>query len=346
MKKTLAFALALIMTLSLAACGQTDDSKKKKSDSSDSSSVTDSSSDESEEETTTTTTTAETTTTTTTTPETTTTADTEPAKEYSIAGIVGDWYIDGDPAAAHISVHEDGTFESFLASGTLEYTGTVTAGVYDLGALGGEGEYFSFTSDDKGEISVAFFVPYSDAEVVEFTSVGNVSQHFLPAQEKFDMPEGMPYDYSCPLNKTNGVDLHISQDGRLEGLFVGYDLNDKNERVVIYSHFAGFLGSLNDEGSGVYSMEITNISTVKGLPNQLSNFYNYVSEEDSMDVSDVYGSIGLFKGEKLYLYPQGTKFDDLPEELTKRIKEQEEKSDKISDIYLYAENAGLAFRSA
>lgn len=347
MKKTLALALALVMTLSLAACGDDEESssKKKKAKNSSSSSAVESSS---QEETTTTTTTSapETTTTTETTTTETTTTVTEPEKEYSVSAVVGDWYIEGDPTAAHISVHEDGTFESFLASGSLEYEGTVKAGHYDLDdENGGEGDYFCFATDDKGESSFAFYVPYTDAQAVEFTTSGAVKLHFLPAQEPFEMPEGMPYNYSAALNKSNGIDLHIEPNGKFEGLYLDYDLNDKNERVEVFSHFAGFFGPVKDEGDGIYSMKITNITTIKGTPADTSYFANYVGA-DAIDVSERFGSLGLLTGDTLYLYPQGTKFDAMPADIVKRIKDAEEKDDMISDYYLCHEEAGLAFRSA
>ena len=348
MKKLLAFTLALAAVLSLAACGDTDDdsSRKKSKKAKDSSSVSSALDSSSDEETTTTTTTAsETTATTTTTAAETTATAAEPEKEYSIAAIVGDWYIDGDPNTAHLSIHEDGTFESYLATGGLEYKGTVTAGVYDLGDLAEKGEYFCFKNDDRGESSFAFYIPYTESQAVEFTTAGSVSLHFLPLQEEFELPENMPFSYSCNLNKSSGIDLLVNADGSFEGLYLGYDLNDKNERVEVFSHFTGQLSSLKDEGNGCYSMMIESIKAIKGVPDESSSFKTYVTSK-AMDVSDRFGTIGLFKGDTLYLYQQGTKYDDLPEELVKAVKDNEEKDDMISDIYLYASDAGLAFRSS
>ena len=342
MKKQIAFILAAALSFSLAACGNTDESssKGKKDKNSDSSSISESSS---QEETTTTTTTAETTTTTTTTTaETTTTTVTEPAKEYSIAAIVGDWYIDGDPSTAHLSIHEDGSFESYLATGALEYEGTVTAGEYDLGDMSGKGDYFCLSKNDDENFK--FYIPYTDAQAVEFTTVGSVGLHFLPLQEVFEMPEDMPYNFTCALNRRTGVDMHIEADGTFEGMLIGYDLDDKNERVEYFSHYVGYFSSPEKQTDGSYTFEIKSIQTVADIPQSTSYYSGYVSE-DARDASGVFGCMGLANGQKVQMFTQGTKYKSLPKDFVALVKPNEEKDDMISDVYLWFEDAGCAFRA-
>ena len=345
MKKTLALILATAMTLSLASCGDADDessSKKKKSKSADSSSSQiDSSEDESSsQEETTTTTTAATTETTTTTEETTTTV-TEPAKEYSISAIVGDWYIDGDPNTAHLSIHEDGSFESYLASGSLEYEGTVTAGKFDLGDMNGEGEYFCLQKN--GDPDFAIYIPYTDAQAVEFTTAGSVSLHFLPKQDSFEMPEGMPFSYSVPLNKSTGIDLRVNTDGSFEGVYMGYGLDDSGKKFEKYSYFVGQFGGLEEQSDGSCTFSIKSIQPVTGGLEKSEAFKDYISD-NAVDASDVFRTMGLAEGQQAHLYWQGSKYKDLPRSFVLSVSAGEEKDDMISDTYIWFEDTGFAFR--
>ena len=343
MKKTIALMLAAALTFSLASCSDDDESssrKKKKKNKADSSSslVIDSSS---QEETTTTTTTV-TETTTTTTEETTTTTVTEPAKEYSIAAIVGDWYIDGDPNTAHLSIHEDGSFESYLASGSLEYKGKVTAGKYDLGGMNGEGEYFCLQKDNDPDFAI--YIPYTDAQAVEFTTAGSASLHFLPKEEAFEMPENMPYDYSGAVSENSGVELHINADGSFEGLYIEYDLNDKQRRVEKFSHFAGQLGGVTVQPNGSAAIKIASVEAVSGRPGKGSVYINRLAQ-NAEDESAEFGTLGLAAGQQLNLYFQGTKYTDLPDIFVLAVKAAEEKDDMISDTYIWSTGAGIAFRA-
>ena len=353
MKRKLSPILGMALALSLAACGDTDDeSSSKGSEKAESSSVaettvTEESSSVTQTETTTTTTTAAQTTTTT---EATTEQPAPEVKTADFTNILGEWYIDGDAAAAHLDIRADGSFDSYYASGSLEYTGEIKYLKADLDDGAGENYYFCFFMDSETPL---FYLLDEGKELEEFTTQGPSLLHFARLKENskaeeaaFVMPENMPYNYYTTFGAgaTSGIDLHINEDGTFEGLYLSYEALGGDKVDIKYSHFAGTLKNAGKDQGGFDMFEITQIKGVPGKPKKSSYFAGYV-DETMTDVTKSYGSIGIPEGEKLHLYFQGTDISELPGDFTNHIGGFNESDDVLTEIFLFGEKSISIFVS-
>lgn len=106
-----------------------------------------------------------------------TTQVTEPETDTDVdcSSIAGDWYFDGDPDAAHISISSKGTFTAYYASGNIENTGYIK---YET-AEGEETEtnwYVLYTDDDE------YFISFEDDgsyQKLDLYARGNGSPHYV-----------------------------------------------------------------------------------------------------------------------------------------------------------------------
>lgn len=340
MKKRIALILALSLALSLAACGDTDESSKKpKKDTSSSQndSTYDESSSEAQTEATTTSAPEETTN------ETTTTQAEPEVKAADYTNILGEWYIDGDAAAAHLDIHSDGSFDSYYASGSLEYSGNIKYLMADLDDGTGDAYYFCFFADSETPL---FYILDEGKELTEFTTKGPSLLHFArlkeaePESDEFTMPEGMPYNYYTTFGAgaTSGMDFHVSENGSFEGLYISYTIDEKNNNVVNYSHFAGSFKNAGKDQGGYDTFEVVDVMGIVGIPDKSSAFYNYVNESMT-DVSESYGAIGITAGEIFHFYPQGAELDSLPQDFSSHVGFFNDSDDVLTENCLFGESS-------
>lgn len=337
MKKALSIALASALALALAACSDDGESSSRSAKKAESSSA-------SVPETTTSasavTTTSETTTTTASEVTTTTAAAPEPVQ--GLESLAGDWYIDGDEAAAHLSISADGSFQSFYATGSLEYDGSIKRLKADLGDGVGEAEYFCFFA--KGGETPLFYVLDMGSESDEFYTVGGASLHFARAGKAaaFEMPENMPYNYYTTFGAGgSGVELHINADGTFEGLYTSPYTDESGKQIVDFSHFTGVLKNAGKDMGGFECFTVAEVTSAPGLPGKDSSFYGKLNEDTMTltDLSELYGSNSIQQGETVHLYPQGTALDKLPADFTAHIGFFNESDEVLTEYALYAEGS-------
>ena len=335
MKKALSVALVSALALALAACSDDGESSSRAAKKADSSSAVETATAAPA------TTTAETTTTASEVTTTTTASATEPVRE-GFENLLGEWYIDGDEAAAHLSISADGSFQSFYATGSLEYEGSIKRLKADLGDGVGEAEYFCFFA--KGGETPLFYVLAPENEVEEFYTVGGASLHFARAGKAaaFEMPENMPYNYYTTFGAGgSGVELHINADGTFEGLYTSPYTDEGGGQVVDFSHFTGVLKNAGKDMGGFECFTVAEVAAAPGLPGEGSPFYGRLSEDTMTltDLSELYGSNSIQQGETIHLYPQGTALDKLPADFTAHIGFFNESDEVLTEYALYAEGS-------
>ena len=335
MKKALSVALVSALAFALAACSDDGESSSRAAKKADSSSAVETATAAPA------TTTAETTTTASEVTTTTTASATEPVRE-GFENLLGEWYIDGDEAAAHLSISADGSFQSFYATGSLEYEGSIKRLKADLGDGVGEAEYFCFFA--KGGETPLFYVLDMGSESDEFYTVGGASLHFARAGKAaaFEMPENMPYNYYTTFGAGgSGVELHINADGTFEGLYTSPYTDEGGGQVVDFSHFTGVLKNAGKDMGGFECFTVAEVASAPGLPGEGSPFYGRLSEDTMTltDLSELYGSNSIQQGETIHLYPQGTALDKLPADFTAHIGFFNESDEVLTEYVLYAEGS-------
>ena len=356
-KRTIIPIISAVLALSLAACGDTEESSSKKATAikpseSSSASLQEGSSSEvtttaAQQETTTTTTT-------TTTAETTTTPSPEQEPGFDLSSLMGVWYVDGDKSAAKLKISVNGHFESYYASGSLEYEGEIKLQKADLNDGSGECYYYCFYKDG-GEAPV-FYVP-TDAgrNADDFTTKGAVTLHFaMTAAEPapFVCPEGMPFDYSTinTGSASSGTDLHVNSDGTFEGLYISYASGEGAEKTPQYCHFAGSFAEsgtgrpLNSENILEYHFKVADVYTIPGIPDKDSAFYGYV-DESMTDIGENTQIGCLQKGERVHLYLPGSEHKKLAKEFSEKISEYLGGDEVLSDYCLFGERSQVIFIS-
>ncbi|MBO6141196.1 MAG: hypothetical protein J6O40_05305 [Ruminococcus sp.] len=355
MKKAFIPIISAAFALSLAACGNTEESSSKKATAikpSESSSL--SLQEGSSSEVTTTAAQQETTTTTTTTAETTTTPSPEQEPRFDLSSLMGVWYVDGDKSAAKLKISVNGHFESYYASGSLEYEGEIKLQKADLNDGSGECYYYCFYKDG-GEAPV-FYVPTDAARNADdFTTKGAVTLHFaMTAAEPapFVCPEGMPFDYST-INTgsvSSGTDLHVNSDGTFEGLYISYVSDEDGFKTTQFCHFAGSFAEsgtgrpLNSDNILEYHFKVADIYTIPGIPDKDSAFFGYV-DENMTDIGESASAGLLQNGERVHLYLPGSEHKKLAKEFSEKISEYLGGDEVLSDYYLFGEGSQVIFVS-
>ena len=274
-KKIIAMSLILAVSAAVSGCGTTD---KDKSSETVSTTETSTSAVTTETETAST---AEST-------ETETTAEKTSGTETvtnKFASIAGDWYIDGDTSAAHISISDTGTFTSYYA----------TSGVENRG-------YIEYAENGNGDTSDPVYVLYTDdgSQYIEFKDDGS--------ERKQDMySEGVYGAHFVRIEGAGGIADDGIGDGEIaaEEDYLG-TWGCNRATLTIYSNGDGtYLGTVTWSDSAFAYVEWTyTLSYENGImvcnENAVKKYYEYKDGNPNPEVNVMYdngsGSFTLRNG--------------------------------------------------
>lgn len=197
-------------------------------------------------------------------------AETETA---DFSSIDGDWYIDGDPDAAHISVSNTGTFTAYYADGSIENTGYVK---YERDEIDDAVSYwYAFYTDDD-ELYIIFMDDGTERKLDFYPQNGETVHYVWTSGVGGIADDGRGEDEICAYEKYVGTwgcgraTLTVSEND--DGTYLG--IIDWADSAFAYVEWVYTLTYDTESQSMVCNGSAT------------KTYYTY-EEENSLPLSDV-----------------------------------------------------------